>query len=77
MSSPSWQTSGDGQCQFAATFSDQNQVSGGADFLIPNVTDPAHFCANNFASASGAADAGQDIKFAKVRDDTFKTQPMK
>lgn len=34
-------------------------------FEIPNVADPAHFCAQNFASASGGKDAGQVVKFAK------------
>mmetsp|Transcript_2707 Transcript_2707/g.3050 ORF Transcript_2707/g.3050 Transcript_2707/m.3050 type:complete len:292 (-) Transcript_2707:180-1055(-) len=34
-------------------------------FDVPNVADPAHFCRNNFASASGAKDANQNIKFAK------------
>lgn len=34
-------------------------------FDIPNVPDPAHFCRSNFASASGAKDANQTVKFAK------------
>mmetsp|Transcript_3770 Transcript_3770/g.5632 ORF Transcript_3770/g.5632 Transcript_3770/m.5632 type:complete len:292 (+) Transcript_3770:78-953(+) len=36
-----------------------------AAFDVPNVADPAHFCRNNFASACGAADASQTVKFAK------------
>lgn len=34
-------------------------------FDVPNVADPAHFCRTNFASASGAKDAAQTVKFAK------------
>jgi 20S proteasome subunit beta 5 len=34
-------------------------------FDIPNVPDPAHFCRSNFASASGAKDSNQTVKFAK------------
>lgn len=34
-------------------------------FDIPNVADPAHFCRTNFASASGAKDSNQTVKFAK------------
>lgn len=36
-----------------------------AAFDIPNVADPAHFCRTNFASACGAADSNQTVKFAK------------
>lgn len=36
-----------------------------AAFDLPNVSDPAHFCRTNFASACGYGDAGQSIKFAK------------
>jgi 20S proteasome subunit beta 5 len=34
-------------------------------FELPFVADPALFCRNNFASASGSKDAGQVVKFAK------------
>jgi 20S proteasome subunit beta 5 len=34
-------------------------------FDVPNVADPAAFCRSNFASASGAKDANQLVKFAK------------
>ena len=34
-------------------------------FLLPAVSDPASFCSQNFASASGASDSSQAIKFAK------------
>jgi len=36
-----------------------------AAFDVPNVADPAHFCRNNFASACGASDRAQTLKFAK------------
>jgi len=36
-----------------------------AAFDVPNVADPAHFCRQNFASASGASDRAQTLKFAK------------
>jgi len=36
-----------------------------AAFDLPNVPNPAQFCRNNFASASGSKDAGQAVKFAK------------
>jgi 20S proteasome subunit beta 5 len=34
-------------------------------FDVPNVPDPAQFCRDTFASASGNKDAGQAVKFAK------------
>lgn len=36
-----------------------------AAFDVPNVADPAHFCRSNFASACGASDRDQTLKFAK------------
>jgi len=35
------------------------------EFELPHVDDPARFCRNHFASASGSKDAGQAVKFAK------------
>lgn len=36
-----------------------------SSFDVPNVSNPAQFCRNNFASACGMSDASQRIKFAK------------
>ncbi|GMI09101.1 hypothetical protein TrRE_jg6512 [Triparma retinervis] len=42
-----------------------NDLTDDANFLIPNVQDPAFFCRTNFASASGDKDKEQLVKFAK------------
>jgi len=34
-------------------------------FDIPNVSNPAWYCRNNFASVCGTGDENQDVKFAK------------
>jgi len=34
-------------------------------FDVPNVANPAEYCSNNFASACGAGDSNQEVKFAK------------
>jgi 20S proteasome subunit beta 5 len=49
----------------AVTAGAVNHLSPPMAFDLPNVSDPAHFCKSNFASASGAADNGQTVKFAK------------
>lgn len=41
------------------------EYTSNANFMIPQVANPAEFCRNNFASASGGGDSEQRIKFAK------------
>ncbi|GMI35114.1 hypothetical protein TeGR_g5440 [Tetraparma gracilis] len=41
------------------------QATDPSRFLVPNVQDPAFYCRQNFASACGGADKGQEVKFAK------------
>lgn len=36
-----------------------------AQFDVPNVSNPAWYCRNNFASVCGRGDEGQDVKFMK------------
>eukprot|EP00536_Pseudo-nitzschia_multiseries_P002240 jgi/Psemu1/183219/e_gw1.30.174.1 len=40
-------------------------MGGPAQFDIPNVSNPAWYCRNNFASVCGRGDEGQDVKFMK------------